>query len=298
MKRLRHPIRAIREPFGTAGLIVAMVALVAALGGTALAGKDALTGKQKKEVTTIAKKFAGKPGAAGTAGTNGTNGTNGKDGVNGAAGKDGVNGKSVVVGSFTGADEENDEPAGEPCELNGGNEVEVEGSGVVDYTCNGAEGSEGSPWTLGGVLPSGKTESGVWSIGNVGNFESDPGKGKPVLESIAFPIRLEAAMAKSQVHLILSNGKEFTEAFSEVESTKCKGTAALPSAEPGNLCLYAGNTLAVLPETPGILMGPGLNSFRTPSNTAGAGVSGMVLKAFPQSNNSEAYGSWAVTAAP
>ena len=64
MKRLRHPIRAIREPFGTAGLIVACVALVLALTGAAFAAAG-LTGKQKKEVEKIAKKYAGKPGAAG-----------------------------------------------------------------------------------------------------------------------------------------------------------------------------------------------------------------------------------------
>ncbi len=103
-------------------------------------------------------------------------------------------------------------------------------------------------------------------------------------------------MAKSQVHLILNNGKEFNEAFSEVTSTKCKGTVTAPSAEPGNLCIYAGSSLAVLPETPGFIINGLLGSFRTPSNTDGVGVNGMMLKAIPQSNNIEAYGSWAVTA--
>ena len=46
---IRHPIRAAREPFGKAGLIVAIVALVAAIGGTALAASG-LNSKQKKEV--------------------------------------------------------------------------------------------------------------------------------------------------------------------------------------------------------------------------------------------------------
>jgi hypothetical protein len=141
------------DRFGTAGVVIAVIALIAALGGTALAA-GSLTSKQKKEVTKIAKKYAGKPGAtgpAGPAGPAGTNGTNGTNGV-GAKGDPGNPGQSVLVGSFTAEDEENEEPAGEPCQLNGGNEVEVEGSGVVSYTCNG------SPWTAGGTLPGGATE--------------------------------------------------------------------------------------------------------------------------------------------
>ncbi|MFL5898533.1 MAG: hypothetical protein ACJ76D_08740 [Solirubrobacterales bacterium] len=73
MKPLRHPIRGIREPFGTAGLIIACVPPVLALTGAAFAaGKP--TSKQKKEVEKIAKKFAGKPGAPGETGPAGANG--------------------------------------------------------------------------------------------------------------------------------------------------------------------------------------------------------------------------------
>ncbi|MCW2987260.1 MAG: hypothetical protein JWM24_198, partial [Solirubrobacterales bacterium] len=52
--------RRLREPFGKAGLTVGVIALVMALVGGAYAA-GALTGKQKKEVEKIAKKFAGKP---------------------------------------------------------------------------------------------------------------------------------------------------------------------------------------------------------------------------------------------
>jgi hypothetical protein len=94
----------IHQKLGTAGFIISIVALVAALGGGAYAASGALTGKQKKEVEKIAKKVGGKPGPAGaqgpagpagapgakgdagTAGTNGTNGTNGTDGAPGAPG--------------------------------------------------------------------------------------------------------------------------------------------------------------------------------------------------------------------
>ena len=62
---------------GTAGLLVAIVALVFAMVGGAYAAKGALTGKQKKEVTKIAKKYAGKPGAQGPQGPAGLVGPKG-----------------------------------------------------------------------------------------------------------------------------------------------------------------------------------------------------------------------------
>ena len=94
-------ISRIHNKLGTAGMVVAIVALVAALGGTAIAAKGALTGKQKKEVEKIAKKFAGKngapgaagaPGAKGNTGAPGAKGDTGAPGAPGAPGKDGKNG--------------------------------------------------------------------------------------------------------------------------------------------------------------------------------------------------------------
>jgi hypothetical protein len=88
MSRFKHRLK---EPFGKAGLTVAILALVMALVGGAYAA-GGLTKSQEKQVTKIAKKYAGKPGATGPAGANGTNGTNGKDGANGTNGKDGAPG--------------------------------------------------------------------------------------------------------------------------------------------------------------------------------------------------------------
>src|SRR6476469_4583933 len=103
MKRLRNPARATREPFGKAGLIVACGALVFAMVGGAYAA-GALSGKQKKEVEKIAKKYAGKTGPAGpqgpagSAGTNGKDGTNGTNGINGKEGPEGKQGKDGITG--------------------------------------------------------------------------------------------------------------------------------------------------------------------------------------------------------
>jgi len=76
--------------FGTAGLIVAVLALVVALTGAAFAAGGGLTGKEKKQVVKIAKKFAGKTGAAGA---KGDTGAKGEQGIPGAPGKNGIDGE-------------------------------------------------------------------------------------------------------------------------------------------------------------------------------------------------------------
>ena len=82
---MRHPVRAIREPFGTAGLVVAGIALIAALGGTAFAATK-LNSTQKKEVEKIAKRFAGKNGKDGAVGPPGSAGPAGPKGDPGGSG--------------------------------------------------------------------------------------------------------------------------------------------------------------------------------------------------------------------
>jgi Collagen triple helix repeat (20 copies) len=78
----------IHEKLGTAGFVLAVVALIAALAGTAFAAAG-LNGKQKKQVTAIAKKYAGKPGPAGAPGPKGDTGAPGPKGDTGAPGPKG-----------------------------------------------------------------------------------------------------------------------------------------------------------------------------------------------------------------
>lgn len=90
------------ERFGAAGLIVAVVALIVALAGTAFAA-GGLTGKQKKEVKAIAKSFqgtgpAGATGPAGPKGDTGPRGSDGPQGVPGPPGADGADGSPWSVG--------------------------------------------------------------------------------------------------------------------------------------------------------------------------------------------------------
>lgn len=179
MSRIKHPVRALREPFGTAGLVVAVIALVLALTGAAFAAKGALTGKQKKEVEKIAKKFA-KAGPQGPAGAPGSAGTQGAPGTAGANGKDGANGVSAEATSFSGAKG--------PCTAGG---VEVKSAKPAAFVCNGTNGTTGFTETL----PQGSTETGVWSVEGE-RQEISPGVsvGQPYYSTpISFPIPLTAA---------------------------------------------------------------------------------------------------------
>jgi hypothetical protein len=217
VKRLRHPIRAIREPFGTAGLIIAMVALVAALGGSAVAANSALSGKQKKEVEKIAKKFAGKPGTNGAAGPQGQPGA---AGAAGGAGKEGPQGKEGPEGKQ-------------------GKE--------------GRQGKQGEPWTAGGTLPANATETGLWSVGPVSSADAIAVITAPVA---SFAIKLESVPTAESVHYILANGKEYRfnpaklpaeEEIEEAASTACLGTVAEPTATAGNLCIYSQAEISLQP---------------------------------------------------
>jgi hypothetical protein len=210
--RLRHPVRAIREPFGKAGLIVAMIALVLALTGAAFAA-GGLTAKEKKEVKTIAKSLVG-TGPAGAQGPAGPAGSQGAAGAQGAPGAAGTGVTNAV------------EPKGTHCKEGG---TKFEGTSVT-YACNG------SPWTAGGTLPSGQIETGTWA-GMIGS------QGASILP-ISFPIPLPGEIENANVH-VMKEGEEGGEGCTG-------GTASTPTVgiEKGTLCIYvfgteATNVLAV-----------------------------------------------------
>jgi hypothetical protein len=270
----------IHQKLGTAGFIISIVALVAALGGGAYAASNGLNGKQKKEVEKIAKKYAGKPGAAGKAGANGTNGAPGAAGPAGAKGDAGATGAEGKQGP------------------------------------EGKQGKEGSPWTAGGTLPAGKTETGTWA------FAAPP---LSVMQSAAkIPISFSIPLAKplngAHVHLVNADGSselilnETTFELEEVTPTGCgvaltpPGTAEAPKAASGNLCVYFTEITprpnASPPSETGsnYIIPPGvvcenigcLPSFGGPGG--GAGVSGARLEINSTGEETRfGYGSWAVT---
>jgi len=150
----------LHDRFGTAGLIVAVVALVAAITGTALAA-GGLTAQQEKQVKKIAKKYAGKPGKEGKQGPAGQTGAAGPTGSPGAAGKDGGAGAPGPTGPTSTV------------------------KGPTGPT--GLTGLTGPTGVCGGppcVLPSGVTETGAWDI-------PEDAEGHTV---ISFPIPLSATI--------------------------------------------------------------------------------------------------------
>jgi len=219
-------ISRIHSKLGTAGFIVAIVALIAALGGAAIAAAPKLNPTQKKEVKKIAqteaKKFSGVPGPAGAAGAPGAKGDKGDKGDQGEKGEKGEKG-----------------PKGD----------------------KGDKGDEGSPWVAGGVLPSGKTETGTWAVGGATAIHVE-------WLDISFNIPLSAAP---------------TVVFNEPETTNCPGTFEDPKAAAGKLCLYVmeSNGLALFTAP-----GPPFPFFPT---KAGA------IVAFDMGAEDFGFGTWAVT---
>ena len=206
-------------------MVLGVIALILALGGTALAASGALTGKQKKEVEKIAKKYAGKPGAAGAtgpagpAGAAGPKGDTGAKGDTGSQGNSGAAGKNVVLTT---------EAKGANC-AEGGTKVEVEGNAASKkYVCNGVNGTSGFTATL----PPGQTETGNWDASLIAK-----GIGGSQPHAISYPIPL-AEPAENVVYL---NAEE-TEASTSTPVEGCElevfENTASPVAPPGTLCVF------------------------------------------------------------
>lgn len=211
----------LREPFGKAGLIVAVIALVFAMLGGAYAASG--SGGSDSKATASAKKGprgpkgpkgpagpAGPQGPVGAKGDTGPAGSNGKDGTNGTNGTDGVSPKGTA---FNG-------------EQNGCKEGGVKFVGAnTTVACNGVKGETGFTETL----PSGETETGTWAIG--------PG-GLPSVVALPFNIPLEEA--PTEMHYVNQSGEEQKEnSFDFQDPVNCLGSAAEPSAPAGTVCMYA-----------------------------------------------------------
>jgi Collagen triple helix repeat (20 copies) len=267
----------LRTQIGTAGLIVAIVALVAALGGGAYAatggnsGKataSAKQGKQGKQGKTGKTGPAGPAGAAGPAGPAGAKGETGAAGSNGAPG---AAGKSVKVTPIA-------EGAAE-CEERGGALIKQEGAVSGTEVCTG---EEGSPWTAGGTLPSGKTETGVWSF----SLEGMPAPNAVSLP-VSFTIPLENPLAANGNLIYVTAAESACNAKSEPQKAECltqlaehcPGTAASPQAAKGFLCAYQANMV----KAPAI------------QNIQNLGKAGAVLNFVFVGEGASGNGTWAVT---
>jgi hypothetical protein len=260
-------ISRLHRRLGTAGLIVAVVALVLALTGAAFAASGALTGKQKKEVEKIAKKYAGKqgaPGAAGPAGAAGPKGDIGAAGQNGAAGPEGKQGIPGVQGNPGASVTNTPVPTSSAtCNHQGGAEFKV-GAGGPTTACNG------NPAEYPETLPSGRSETGVWSLPG---FVAKPGI-EEFFVPVTFPLKLSFTPSVKWV--------PSAEAETPGAVAGCPGTRTEPEAEAGNICFYAF----------------GATSFVGPIQAAIEPKSGVILDLGYEGTETEAaaYGTWAVKA--
>jgi hypothetical protein len=289
-------LQSFRERFGTAGLILGMIALVAAVAGTAYAGKGALTPQQKKEVTKIAKKEStkiakkfqgtGPQGAQGPAGANGGAGPQGPAGVPGppgAPGTDGVNGangKGVLSGVTPPAAN-----LGQPGDFYI-RTTTSEIYGPKTSSWGSPTSLKGSPWTAGGTLPPGATQTGVWAT-NGALSDSIFGVVPTAIAAISFPIPLTDPL--DEEHVI----------FVEVGQSdpNCPGTEENPAAAPGYLCVFSN----------GGFNAKDYSAITATSMETGAGRTGAVIRVNFEGPTEEpepdperpgfAVGTWAVTAA-
>jgi hypothetical protein len=244
--------------FGTAGLIVAIVALVTALGGGAYAATSG-PGSGGGKATASAKGKPGPRGKTGKTGPTGPAGPQGLAGANGVKGDTGLQGKEGATGK--------EGPMGK----------------------EGKEGKAGKDGKTGftDVLPPGKTETGAWAIGitQEGQLEFTP-----IFSPISFSIPLAGELDGAHVHFIDNNGKEQPGGL--VSHPNCLGTAPAPAAIPGHLCVYqgagSGSTKLFGIGKPG-----GFDSVT--SLIAGAGKTGVVL-GMKMPEFESAWGTWAVTA--
>jgi hypothetical protein len=287
----------LRTQIGTAGLIVAIVALVAALGGGAYA---ATAGSGGGKATASAK---GKPGPRGKTGKTGPAGPVGPAGPAGPAGPQGPKGDTGAAG----ANGSNGTSVANTTEAKGVNCAEG-GTKLVGtsttYACNGAKGS---PWTVAGTLPAGKTETGAFSTvstegATVAEFKYLP---------ITIPIKLATAdvpvsstvFATNEIHVVYAAGSiiegnpvsgEFNEQTIDfVPSVHCTGTANEPTADPGHLCIYVGyvnKTLALNSYVKKLAGNP------NPAGTEGMSPSGALVGFQGENSAAFASGAWAVTA--
>jgi hypothetical protein len=243
----------VRRRVTYANLAMTLALVLAMSGGAFAAGKFLIT-STKQISPKVLKSLQGKAGPAGAGGAQGPVGPQGPAGPQGpvgVAGAPGAKGETGVDGK--------------------------EGKAGKD----GKAGLPGSPWAAGGTLPSGSSETGVWAFGETMQPETSV-----IVPVASFPIELAAPMsAASHGHYINSQGLEVNFEEEEVHSTACKGTAVEPTAEPGNLCIYALFVQRMPPSSIG-------NSEISPTIHR----TGAFLTIFAKEAKASGNGTWAVTA--
>jgi hypothetical protein len=201
----------IRRRLSYTNVLMTLALVFAMSGGAYAAGRYVIT-STKQIKPSVLKQLQGKPGATGATGPAGPSGLKGETGATGPAGPTGPKGETGATG-----------PAGPT-----GPKGETGATGH-----EGTPGKEGSPWTDGGTLPSGETETG-----EIGFEHENAAEGEKELYAVSFPIPLAATV---EPHFIGTN-KELAGEENEspaIKEGKCKGDPEKPGAAAGNFCVFA-----------------------------------------------------------
>jgi len=304
--------------------VVATLALVFAMAGSAYAARHYLITSPKQISPKVLKTLRGNVGAPGPQGAAGAQGSvgpagasgkgekgergeRGEKGETGEKGSSGAAGKGVIIGT-----------AGGECP-EGGTSFEPEGGGTKHTACNGAEGPAGKEGksvkvnaATVGECPEGGTsfepEGGgtkhtacngsPWTDGGtlpskktetgvwgtVGVAGKFLGAVQAVVAPISFTIPLSAGLAASKVHII-ARGQQGAGSGCPMGSS-----AAKPEAEPGNLCVFVSFDENV----------EEIGDFSMEVAGNGTGRTGTLLAITPlestESDSVDAQGTWAVAA--
>lgn len=285
----------------TPATVMAFIALVFAVTGGAFAatgggGNGGLpakvtasvrgrSGVSNRMVAVLAK--AKKKGKAAPTGKPGPRGPAGPAGVAGPAGPAGPAGAKGETGATGGP----------------GNTGEKGATGATGK--EGPAGPAGPEGSFDKTLPEGRTLTGEWEV-----YLDAAGSTSSQVDAVSFDIPLAKAPA---VHYLREDGKEpyFDETTGKEEQREqsaCLGSAALPTALPGNLCIYASFEENLLKEfaAPYNLVFPAICSLANPDaykgtcllSVSAADNYGFGIQAVSEAaGNMQIGGTWAVTAA-
>jgi hypothetical protein len=259
------------------------LALVFAMTGGAYAASKYVITSTKQIKPSVLKQLQGKAGARGAQGPQGPGGATGASGPQGPGGATGASGPQGAAGGTGVSVTSKPLTASDvACKREGGSEFTA-ASGKT-FACNG------SPWTAGGVLPSGATETGTWEDQNRKEVK------EPTTALISFSVPLKEAPTPHYI--------EPEEVELEKLPAGCKGTPAKPEAEPGNLCIFASLPISYSSLEEPLFFNPGayltLAGFQ--GNPEGASPYGtlLVLKItakLGEFGETAGRGTWAVTGA-
>jgi hypothetical protein len=241
--------------------VVATMALVFAMSGGALAASKFLITSTKQIKPSVLSSLKGKAGAAGAQGPVGAAGPAGPAGGVGPQGPAGTQGT-------------NGEPGLEGKEGKAGK--------------NGTNGKEGSPWTDGGTLPVGSTETGVWSMAEIPSATTK-GTLKPMIlrAAISFPIPLAKSLEVGSTHVF--EGTTIPSGCSgKVEGAQIADL----KADSGNLCIWLNTFLGLLTTK---VEANQITVANPEVLGEGAGTHGALLSVGSVEEGARAVGVWAVT---